>query len=132
MSWSLLLRPRGAARFMCSFLTAQRGGSYHSASNNARVGGRLQSIPRRVQPDIRTIARLIPPSGNLVQGQNDVALHPELARALREVVDAGLNAYSFFEGVDELRRSIAEKLRLFNGINIDPDRRPLELIVTPG
>jgi aminotransferase len=92
----------------------------------------LQSIPRRAQPDIRTIARLIPPSGNLVQGQNDVALHPELARALREVVDAGLNHYSFFEGVDELRQSIAEKLRLFNGINVDPDRRPLELIVTPG
>jgi aspartate/methionine/tyrosine aminotransferase len=67
-----------------------------------------------------------------VQGQNDVALHPELARALREVVDAGLNHYSFFEGVDELRQSIAEKLRLFNGINVDPDRRPLELIVTPG
>jgi aminotransferase len=92
----------------------------------------LQSTPKRSQPDIRTIARLIPPSGNLVQGQNDVALHPELARALREAVDAGLNHYSFFEGVDELRQSIAEKLRLFNGINIDPDRRPLELIVTPG
>lgn len=67
-----------------------------------------------------------------MQGQNDVALHPKLARALGEVVDAGLNHYSFFEGVDELRQSIAEKLRLFNGINVDPDRRPLELIVTPG
>jgi len=92
----------------------------------------LQTTPRRAQPDIRAIARLIPPSGNLVQGQNDVALHPDLARALREVIDAGLNHYSFFEGVDELRQSIAEKLRLFNGVKIDPDRRPLELIVTPG
>jgi len=118
---------------MGSFLTAESCGSYHFALNDApRVGGRLQSTPRRTQPDIRTIARLIPPSGNLVQGQNDVALHPELARALREVVDAGLNHYSFFEGVDELRRAIAEKLRLFNGVNVDPDRRPLELIVTPG
>ena len=67
-----------------------------------------------------------------MQGQNDIALHPELARALRGVVDAGLNHYSFFEGVDELRKSIAEKLRLFNGVTIDPDGRPLELIVTPG
>jgi len=67
-----------------------------------------------------------------VQGQNDVALHPALARALREVIDEGLNHYSFFEGVDELRQSIAEKLRLFNGVRIDPDSRPLELIVTPG
>jgi aminotransferase len=67
-----------------------------------------------------------------VQGQNDVALHPELARALNDVVAAGLNHYSFFEGVDELRQAVAEKLRLFNGVTIDPDRRPLELIITPG
>ena len=92
----------------------------------------MQTTTRRIQPDILAIARLIPPSGNLVQGQNDVALHPELARALREVVDAGLNHYSFFEGVDELRHAVAEKLRLFNGITIDPERRPLELIITPG
>jgi aminotransferase len=92
----------------------------------------LQITPKRTQPDIRAIARLIPPTGNLVQGQNDVALHPELARALNDVVAGGLNHYSFFEGVDELRRAVAEKLRLFNGISIDPDRRPLELIITPG
>ena len=92
----------------------------------------MQTTPRRTQPDIRAIARLIPPSGNLVQGQSEIALHPHLARALNEVVAAGLNHYSFFEGVDELRRAVAEKLRLFNGVNIDPDRRPLELIITPG
>ena len=92
----------------------------------------MQTTTRRTQPDIRAIARLIPPSGNLVQGQNDVALHPELARALSEVVAQGLNHYSFFEGVDELRHAVAEKLHLFNGIKIDPERRPLELIITPG
>jgi aminotransferase len=52
--------------------------------------------------------------------------------ALSDVVAAGLNHYSFFEGVDELRRAVAEKLRLFNGVTVDPDRRPLELIITPG
>ena len=92
----------------------------------------MQTTTRRTQPDIRAIARLIPPTGNLVQGQNDVALHPELARSLNDVVAAGLNAYSFFEGVDELRQAVAQKLRLFNGITVDPDRRPLELIITPG
>lgn len=92
----------------------------------------MQTTTRRSQPDIRAIARLIPPDGNLVQGQNEVALHPALARALDEVVSSGLNHYSFFEGVDELRRAVAEKLRLFNGVSIDPDRRPLELIITPG
>ncbi|HZM91169.1 MAG TPA: pyridoxal phosphate-dependent aminotransferase [Blastocatellia bacterium] len=92
----------------------------------------MQTTPRRTQPDIRAIARLIPPTGNLVQGQNDVALHPDLAAALTDVVAEGLNHYSFFEGVDELRRAVAEKLRLFNDISVDPDRRPLELIITPG
>jgi aminotransferase len=87
---------------------------------------------KRIQPDIRAIARVIPPSGNLVQGQNEIALHPELVRAVNEVVSAGLNHYSFFEGVDELRHAIAEKLQMHNGITIDPDRKPLELIITPG
>ncbi|HJQ68021.1 MAG TPA: pyridoxal phosphate-dependent aminotransferase [Blastocatellia bacterium] len=87
---------------------------------------------KRAQPDIRAIARMITPSGNLVQGQNEVALHPELTRALDEVVAAGFNSYSFFEGVDDLRRVVAQKIELHNGVTIDPDRRPLELIITPG
>ncbi|MEK6325606.1 MAG: pyridoxal phosphate-dependent aminotransferase [Acidobacteriota bacterium] len=92
----------------------------------------MQTTTRRTQPDIRAIARLIQPSGNLVQGQSELKLHPALVRALNDVVAAGLNHYSFFEGVDELRRAVAEKLRLFNGLTIRPDHRPLELIITPG
>jgi aminotransferase len=87
---------------------------------------------KRAQPDIRAIARTVPASGNLVQGQNDVALHPALARALTEVVADGLNSYSFFEGVDEFRRVVADKIRLHNGVSVDPEKRPLELIITPG
>jgi len=74
----------------------------------------------------------VPPSGNLVQGQNEIALHPDLARALNDVVASGLNSYSFFEGVDELRRAVAEKIRVYNGVTVDPDSRPLELMITPG
>jgi aminotransferase len=92
----------------------------------------LQPKAKRPQPDIRAIARTIPPSGNLVQGQNEIALHPDLARAASDVIAEGLNHYSFFEGVDELRRAVTEKLRLHHGIAIDPDATPLELIITPG
>ncbi|HST19801.1 MAG TPA: pyridoxal phosphate-dependent aminotransferase [Blastocatellia bacterium] len=92
----------------------------------------MQTLVKRPQPDIRAIARLIPPSGNLVQGQNEVALHPELERAVKDVISEGLNHYSFFEGADTFRRAVAEKLQLLNGITIDPERRPLELIITPG
>lgn len=91
----------------------------------------MQTIKKQ-QPDIRAIARLIPPSGNLVQGQNEVPIHPSLAEAASQSVLSGLNSYSFFEGVDELRRAVAEKLQLLNGVTIDPDKRPLELIITPG
>ncbi|HMG37181.1 MAG TPA: pyridoxal phosphate-dependent aminotransferase [Blastocatellia bacterium] len=92
----------------------------------------MQTQVKRPQPDIRSIARLIPRSGNLVQGQNEVPLHPELARAAAEVIQSGLNHYSFFEGVDELRTVVAQKLKRLDGIDIDPSARPLELIITPG
>lgn len=92
----------------------------------------MQTIVKRPQPDIRAIARLIPPSGNLVQGQNEVALHPELERAAKEVISEGMNHYSFFEGADTFRLAVAEKLQRLNGVMIDPERRPLELIITPG
>jgi aminotransferase len=92
----------------------------------------LQTRVKKPQPDIRTIARIVPPSGNLVQGQNEVAIHPRLAQAAAEVVASGLNHYSFFEGVNELRVAVAEKLERFDGIKIDPSARPLELIITPG
>ena len=92
----------------------------------------MQTIVKRPQPDIRAIARLIPPSGNLVQGQNEIALHPDLERAAKEVISEGLNHYSFFEGADTFRQAVAEKLQRLNGVMIDPERRPLELIITPG
>lgn len=92
----------------------------------------MQTKIKRSQPDIRAIARIIPPSGNLAQGQNEVTLHPELARAINEVIAAGFNHYSFFEGVEELRHAVAKKLQLHNGVTIDPDSRPLEMIITPG
>jgi aminotransferase len=92
----------------------------------------LQTRTKRPQPDIRAITRLVPPSGNLVQGQNEVTLHPDLEQAAKDVIQEGLNHYSFFEGIETLRSAVTEKLRLLNGVTVDPDRRPLELIITPG
>lgn len=99
---------------------------------NLIEGGVTLQKTMRLQPDIRAIARMVPPSGNLVQGQNETAIHPELARALNEVVAKGLNHYSFFEGVDELRQAVAEKVRLYNHVSVNADNRPLEVMITPG
>lgn len=86
----------------------------------------------RSKPDIRAITRLVPPDGNLVQGQSELAIDPRLARAAAEVIAASQNHYSPAEGTAELRRAVAEKIRTFNGVEIDADAKPLELLVTPG
>ncbi|MCA1558391.1 MAG: pyridoxal phosphate-dependent aminotransferase, partial [Acidobacteria bacterium] len=40
--------------------------------------------------------------------------------------------YSPAEGTDELRRAVAQKIRALNGIEIDAEAKPLELLITPG
>lgn len=86
----------------------------------------------RQQPDIRAITRLIPADGNLVQGQSELAIDPRLARAANRIISASQNHYGPAEGVDELRRAIATKIAALNTLQVDPDARPLELLVTAG
>src|SRR5207253_1455510 len=78
------------------------------------------------------IARLVAPEGNLVQGQSELPLSPRLAGALHDAVAEGLNHYTFFEGIPELRSELARKVRAHNGIVVDPDAKPIELAITPG
>jgi aminotransferase len=86
----------------------------------------------RTKPDIRAITRLVPADGNLVQGQSELAIDPRLARAAGEMIAASQNHYSPAEGTAELRRAVAEKIKTFNGIEVDAEAKPLELLVTPG
>ena len=86
----------------------------------------------RAKPDIRKITRLVPPSGNLVQGQSELAINPALARAASEMITASQNHYSPAEGVDDLRHAVAQKIAMFNRIEVDPQAAPLELLITPG
>ena len=64
----------------------------------------------KIRPDIRALTRLVPPSGNLVQGQSELAIDPRLARAASEVIAASLNHYGSSEGVRELREAVAKKV----------------------
>ncbi len=86
----------------------------------------------RTQPEIRTITRLVPPSGNLVQGQSELAINTKLAQAAEELIKASRNHYSPAEGVVPLREAVAEKIARFNNLEIDPQAIPLELLITPG
>jgi len=84
------------------------------------------------RPDIRALTRLVPSSGNLVQGQSELAIDPALAEAASRVIAASQNHYGPAEGLIELRRAVAEKINTFNGILIDPEGDPLQLLITPG
>ena len=86
----------------------------------------------RPQPEIRTITRLVPPDGNLVQGQSELAINPQLAQAANELIKSSRNHYSPAEGVGPLREAVAQKIARFNKIEIDPKATPLELLITPG
>src|SRR5215213_5075927 len=87
---------------------------------------------KKVKPDIRAITRLVPPSGNLVQGQSELPIDPQLAREAAEIIAASQNHYGGSEGDANLRKTVAEKIRKYNGIEVDPDAKPLEVMVTTG
>src|SRR5215831_14247412 len=86
----------------------------------------------KTKPDIRTITRLVPPSGNLVQGQSELRINPDLARAASELIHDSQNHYSPAEGAAALRKAVAKKLATMNNIHVDPDATPLEMMITPG
>ncbi len=86
----------------------------------------------KTQPDIRKITRLVPPSGNLVQGQSELAINKGLAQAAREMIAANQNHYSPAEGVQELRKAVSQKISTFNGIEVDPEATPAQILITPG
>jgi len=86
----------------------------------------------KTQPEIRTITRLVPPSGNLVQGQSELAINPKLAEAANRLISSSRNHYSPAEGVGDLRDAVAKKITRFNDIQVDPIATPLQLLITPG
>lgn len=87
---------------------------------------------KKVKPDIRAITRLVPPSGNLVQGQSELPIDPQLAKEAAAIIAASQNHYGGSEGDNNLRKAVAEKIGKYNGINVDVDAKPLELMVTNG
>ncbi|MFL6375237.1 MAG: pyridoxal phosphate-dependent aminotransferase [Pyrinomonadaceae bacterium] len=86
----------------------------------------------KVKPDIRAITRLVPPSGNLVQGQSELPIDPQLAREAADIIAASQNHYGGSEGDAGLRKAIAAKIARYNGIQVDPEAKPFEVMVTTG
>jgi aminotransferase len=87
---------------------------------------------KKVKPDIRAITRLVPPSGNLVQGQSELPIDPQLAKEATEIIAASQNHYGGSEGDANLRKAVAEKIKKYNSIEVDVDAKPVEVMVTNG
>ena len=87
---------------------------------------------KKVKPDIRAITQLVPPSGNLVQGQSELPIDPRLAAEAAAIIAASQNHYGGSEGDTNLRKAVAEKIAKYNGIEVDTDARPFELMITNG
>ena len=87
---------------------------------------------KKIKPDIRAITRLVPPSGNLVQGQSELPIDPQLAHEAAEIIAASQNHYGGSEGDAGLRKAVAEKIRKYNSIQVDVDAKPLEVMITNG
>jgi aminotransferase len=58
---------------------------------------------------------------NLAQGICDTELPPPVAQGAKRAIDQGMNSYTRFDGIAELREAIAYKLRAYNGIVADPE-----------
>ncbi|HYE25520.1 MAG TPA: pyridoxal phosphate-dependent aminotransferase [Clostridia bacterium] len=86
----------------------------------------------KAKPDIRAITRLVPPDGNLVQGQSDLQIDPALAKAAADVIARNQNHYCPAEGILSLREAIAEKVTGFNHVQVSAEAQPLEVLVTHG
>jgi aminotransferase len=86
----------------------------------------------KVKPDIRAITRLVPPSGNLVQGQSELPIDPQLAAEAAAIIAASQNHYGGSEGNEGLRKAVTAKIAKYNNIKVDPDARPFEVMITNG
>lgn len=86
----------------------------------------------KIKPDIRAITKLVPPDGNLVQGQSELPIDARLAAEAARVVADGQNHYGSAEGVAGLRAAVAEKIETYNGLRVDLEAKQFELLITPG
>src|SRR3954447_16711203 len=91
-----------------------------------------EAKPKKVKPDIRAITRLVPPSGNLVQGQSELPIDPQLAAEAASIIAASQNHYGGSEGDVNLRHRVAQKIARYNGIDVNVDASPYELMITNG
>ncbi len=93
--------------------------------------GFSKRVNRIVQSEIRAMSleceRL--DGINLAQGVCDTEIPLPVRRSVQAAVDAGVNSYTRFDGLSELREVIAQKVWAHNGIRADPET---DVVVSAG
>lgn len=84
-----------------------------------------------VQSEIRAMSIECEKVGgiNLAQGVCDTEAPLPVRKAAQIAIDQGINCYTRFDGLRELRVAITRKMRTYNGIHADPDT---EITVSAG
>ena len=66
---------------------------------------------------------------NLAQGICDTEVPPPVRRGAEAAIEGGFNSYTRLDGIANLRRAIARKMRDYNQLEADPEQ---EIVVTAG
>jgi len=85
-------------------------------SLSKRAGGIVQAEIRVMTIECEKVGGI-----NLAQGVCDVGVPKPVVRGAKIAIDDGINCYTRYDGLVELRRAIADKMRTFNKIEADPD-----------
>jgi aminotransferase len=59
---------------------------------------------------------------NLSQGVCDTEVPRVVRDGAKAAIDSGMNIYTRYDGIDELRAAIAKKQKRFTGMDVDPDQ----------
>jgi len=95
-----------------------------SRESNQRMAGLAQSEIRAMTAACARVKGI-----NMAQGVCDTPSPLQVIQAAQRAMEMGLNTYTRFDGLAELRHALAEKLVEYNGIHADPDT---EITVSAG
>lgn len=83
---------------------------------NQRLMGLVQSEIRAMTTACSRVKGI-----NLAQGVCDTGVPELVIRGAKEAMDKGINTYTRFDGLANLRQALAHKLATYNGIKADPE-----------
>lgn len=84
-----------------------------------------------IQSDIRSMSIECEKIGgiNLSQGMCDLEIPPSVIKGAKSAIEKGVNHYTRYDGIGELRLSIAKKMKKYNNMDVDPKKN---IIATSG